>query len=282
MSSDKPFVQSWLLDLWAFHQGISEDLRQDYIQMGCPILSGPIQHRCSTEVASTGISDSCSWWLILRSCHFWAVLHISLDLRGLSGQRPPTKTHWIPIFWPAPDEAVPAESVNIFVWQHKPFLLAKKIFTMLKGAEHHNWMISRCNQCVAIITGELRMQSNVEVVANIVVMWPLIVSYTKKTCNKTWWHKLGGVKHYWFFSNLVVSRCSLFLSVPEDIKWLILLFWRDHEDEIQSFPLFHIGLKICKYDFCVSSSAPSLYWFLRITSKSLLGEMQHYSWLFLF
>ena len=66
-----------------------------------------------------------------------------------------------------------------------PFLMTKFIVTRLKGAEHRDWMMSRSSLRRAIITGELSMPSLVEVVSNIVGVWPLIVVYLKETGRKT-------------------------------------------------------------------------------------------------
>ena len=59
------------------------------------------------------------------------------------------------------------------------------IVTRLKGAELREWMMSRSRLRRAIITGELSMPSLVEVVSNIVGVWPLIVVYLKETGKKT-------------------------------------------------------------------------------------------------
>ena len=66
-----------------------------------------------------------------------------------------------------------------------PFSMTEFIVTRLKGAEHRDWMMSRCSLSHAIITGELSMLSVVEVVSNIVGVWPLIVVYLKETGRKT-------------------------------------------------------------------------------------------------
>ena len=55
----------------------------------------------------------------------------------------------------------------------------------LKGAEPHDWMMSRSSLRRAIITGELSIPSFVKVVNNIVGVWPLIVVYLKETGRKT-------------------------------------------------------------------------------------------------
>ena len=66
-----------------------------------------------------------------------------------------------------------------------PFSMTEFIVTRRKGAEHRDWMMSRSSLRCAIITGELSMPSLVEVVSNIVGVWPLIVVYIKDTGRKT-------------------------------------------------------------------------------------------------
>ena len=66
-----------------------------------------------------------------------------------------------------------------------PFFLTEFFVTRLKGAEHCDWMMSRSSLRRAIITGELLMPSFVEVVSNIMGVWPLIVVYLKETGRKT-------------------------------------------------------------------------------------------------
>ena len=65
-----------------------------------------------------------------------------------------------------------------------PFSLTEFIVNRLKGAETGDWMASRPALRKAIITNELSMRGLVDVVANIVGVWPLIVSYLKETGRK--------------------------------------------------------------------------------------------------
>ena len=65
-----------------------------------------------------------------------------------------------------------------------PFSMTDIIVTRLKGAEHRDWMMFRSSLRRAIITGELSMPFLVEVVSNIVGVWPLIVVYLKETGRK--------------------------------------------------------------------------------------------------
>ena len=65
-----------------------------------------------------------------------------------------------------------------------PFSMTEFIVTRLKVAEHCTWMISRSSLGCAINTGELTLSSLFETVANIVDVWPPIVSYLNETGSK--------------------------------------------------------------------------------------------------
>ena len=54
----------------------------------------------------------------------------------------------------------------------------------LKGAETRDWMSSRPPLKKTILTIDLSMPYLVDVVANIIGVWPLIVSYLKETGRK--------------------------------------------------------------------------------------------------
>ena len=58
------------------------------------------------------------------------------------------------------------------------------IVNRLKGAEAHDWMSSRPALKKAILTKDLSMPHIIDVVANIIGVWPLIVSYLKQTGRK--------------------------------------------------------------------------------------------------
>ena len=62
-----------------------------------------------------------------------------------------------------------------------PFSMAQFIVTRLKRVEQCDWMMSKSSLRRSIITGEITMPSVVEVVAKIVDVWSLIVSYLKET-----------------------------------------------------------------------------------------------------
>ena len=58
------------------------------------------------------------------------------------------------------------------------------IVNRLKGAETRDWMSSRPALKEAIPTNDLSMPHPVDVVANIIGVWPMIVSYLKETGRK--------------------------------------------------------------------------------------------------
>ena len=65
-----------------------------------------------------------------------------------------------------------------------PFSLTEFVVNRLKGAETRDWMASRPALRKAIITNDLSMPGLVDVLANIVGVWPLIVSYLKENGRK--------------------------------------------------------------------------------------------------
>ena len=58
------------------------------------------------------------------------------------------------------------------------------IVNRLKGAESRDWMASRPALKKAILTSSLAMLELVDVVANIVGVWPLIVAFLQETGRK--------------------------------------------------------------------------------------------------
>ena len=65
-----------------------------------------------------------------------------------------------------------------------PFSLTEFVVNRLKEAKTRDWMASRPALRKAVITNDLSVPALVDVVANIVGVWPLIVSYLKETGRK--------------------------------------------------------------------------------------------------
>ena len=66
-----------------------------------------------------------------------------------------------------------------------PFSMTEFIVTHLNGTENRDWLMSRSGFRLAIFTGELSMPSLLEVVSNIVGVWPLFVVCLKETGRRT-------------------------------------------------------------------------------------------------
>ena len=125
------------------------------------------------------------------------------------------------------------------------FAMTEFIVNHLKGAETQDWMSSRPALKKAILTNDLSMPHLVDVVANIIGVWPLIVSYLKET----------GRKHD---GDSVVVRFSSFCSCWCTFSYLHLLcsllfqtkgidgyFYMDQMTRMK-FRLLHLLLEICK------------------------------------
>ena len=65
-----------------------------------------------------------------------------------------------------------------------PFSIKELVINGLKGAETRDWVASRPALRKAIITNDLSLPSLVDFVANIIGVWPLVVSYLKETGRK--------------------------------------------------------------------------------------------------
>ena len=76
-----------------------------------------------------------------------------------------------------------------------PFSMTEFIVARLKGAEHRDWMQSRQSLRRAIETGDLSLPGLLDVVSNIIGVWPLIVPYLKETGKKD----SGDSLVVWFF-----------------------------------------------------------------------------------
>ena len=82
-----------------------------------------------------------------------------------------------------------------------PFSMTEFIVARLKGAEHRDWMQSRQSLRRAIETGDLFLPGLLDVVSNMIGVWPLIVSYLKETGKKD----SGDSLVVWFFLRVTLS-----------------------------------------------------------------------------
>ena len=70
------------------------------------------------------------------------------------------------------------------VWDIGPLFNDRVHCCEIEGAEHRDWMQSRQSLRRAIETGDLSPPGLLDVVSNIVGVWPLVVSYLKETGKK--------------------------------------------------------------------------------------------------
>ena len=94
-----------------------------------------------------------------------------------------------------------------------PFSLTEFLVNRLKGAETRDWMASRPALRRAIITHDLSMPELVNVVANIIGVWPLIVSFLKETGRKDEGDSL-------VVRSFLVGICLLHQSVDHHLLFL--------------------------------------------------------------
>ena len=116
-----------------------------------------------------------------------------------------------------------------------PFSMTEFIVTRLKGAEHRDWMQSRPSLRRAIETGDLSLPGLVDVVSNIIGVWPLIVSYLKETGKKG----SGDSLVVWFSPLALIWRdcpCLFPFSYLETRDRWILLYRPVGENEVPLVP----------------------------------------------
>ena len=82
-----------------------------------------------------------------------------------------------------------------------PFSMNEFIVARLKGAEHRDWMQSRQSLRRAIETIDLSFPGLLDVVSNILEVWPLIVSYLRETGKKN----SGDSLVVWFYLRISLS-----------------------------------------------------------------------------
>ena len=130
-------------------------------------------------------------------------------------------------------------SVVFGTWD--PFSMTEFIVTRLKEAEHRDWMQSRQSLRMAIETGDLSLRRLLDVVSNIIGVWPLIVSSLKETGKQD----SGDSLVVWFFLlasfsyNVHIYSCFLVQR-----KGIDGYFYLDQLDRMK-FRLFHLILEMC-------------------------------------
>ena len=123
----------------------------------------------------------------------------------------------------------------------EPFAMTDLLVTPLKGAEQRDWMQLRQSLLMAFGTGDLSLPGLLEVISNIIDVWPLIVLYLKEIGKKDSW--AGPVVWFFLLIPLFVKCPYLFTSscLEKKDRWVLL-----HRPVGQmKFPLFHLILEMC-------------------------------------
>ena len=125
-----------------------------------------------------------------------------------------------------------------------PFSRTNFVINRLTGAETRDWMASCPALRKAIITNDLCMPGQVDVVANILGVWPLVVSYPKETGRKDNGDSLV-VKSSTVGVSSASCKCAhdCFAVFEEGDRRLL------YHDQLarMKFRLYHLFLEICKY-----------------------------------
>ena len=105
-------------------------------------------------------------------------------LQRVSGKRVHAQSVELSNFRRQVVQTLPTKNASTVFGTLDPFSITEFIVTPLKGAEHRDWMQSRPSLRRAIETGDLSLPGLVDIVSNIIGVWPLIVSYLKETGKK--------------------------------------------------------------------------------------------------
>ena len=119
------------------------------------------------------------------------------------------------------------------------------IVNRLKGAETRDWMSGRPALKRAILTNDLSMPHLVDVVANIIGVWPLIVSYLKETGRKGDGDSLVVRSSFLFFVLVPFWNPSSLWCIVFQRKGIDGYFYMDQMARMK-FRLLHLLLEICK------------------------------------
>ena len=124
------------------------------------------------------------------------------------------------------------------------FVMTEFVINRLKGAETRDWMSSSPALKKAILTNDLSMPHLVDVVANIIGMWPLIVSYVNETGRKDDGDSLVVRSPAFDCVGALLYPLLLYLVIFQK-KGIDGYFYLDQMARMK-FRLLHLLLEICK------------------------------------
>ena len=131
-----------------------------------------------------------------------------------------------------------------------PFSMTEFVVNRLKGVETWDWMASRPALRKAIITNDLSMPVLVDVVANIVGVWPLVVSYLKETGCKYDGDSLVVRSSNVGVLSALCKRAHHFFVVLEEGDGRVYLPRSTRADEVQVVPSSSRNLQVSSLHPC--------------------------------
>ena len=144
----------------------------------------PIQRQYYSGGYHLGEISWCCWSRCICCVSAWGSSCAGRSFCKLSEKWVPCEARRIPRIWSPPLKRCRHRTAASVFGSLDPFSMTEFVVNRLKGSETKYWMASRPALRKAIIMSGLSMPGLVDVVANIVGLWPLVVLYLKKTGRK--------------------------------------------------------------------------------------------------
>ena len=235
-------VRAWVRGTWFPHLGVCEDVAEgQFLPCGCG-ADWSLSWRCWQRSGHPWACSVRNWQWGVYGFNFWGVTHSCGMLQRVSGERVYARTVGLSNFWRQVAQTLPPKTASTVFGVLGPFSVTEFIVTRLKGAEHRDWMQSRQSLRRAIETCDPSLPGLVDVVSNIIGVWPLIVPYLKETGKKD----SGDSLVVWFSSlsfcfNITATAYFRFHVYKKGIDGF---FYIDQLGR-RKFHLFHVILKLC-------------------------------------
>ena len=178
------------------------------------VNSGPIQWWSSHWSYCSGSHGSCLFiWRVCCRPHWWIACPCGGILKQI-GQWKPSETDWLPSHWSSSIQTAHSWSGNWNV-----FSMSEFIINCLKGAEFQDWTTSRFALRRAILLNDLTIPYLVDIVADIIGVWPLFVAYFKETGQKDDGDNLVVSFFPFFWSDYFLNSCARVSCILNFLGW---------------------------------------------------------------
>ena len=242
----------WDFRLTALQPGsLSRRGRRGWIYASCSGHNWPLLWWCKQWTGNSGEDFERGGQRGIACFSFWWLSHINRALQGISWEWLRKSFVDYPNFDVRLLKWCLQKTASVIFGTLDPFSMTEVIVTQLKGAEHRLWMQSRQSLLrMAIETGDLSLPGFLDVVSNIIGVWPLIVSYLKETGKK----ESGDSFVVWrFFLSFLFVYCPyllMFSYLEERDRW-ILLRWPVGQNEVPSVPSYPWNVLVFKWSVII-------------------------------